>query len=166
MAGLRRNNLGQGGRPMPISAVYKRSLYTRVSRITDMTAPNNAVGTRTTLTFDSIDGGALVSSGALFYQSGGITIPEESVYHINVSVNWQNTGTGRRGVGITLNGSTLVSEDVQATYLSSPNAMNCNVSLHLLANDIIGADVFQDSGSSILVQGVPSRTFMTVVRIN
>lgn len=85
--------------------------------------------------------------------SGDVTVPISGVYMLAGGVRWQQNATGSRFVSITVNSSRV------ATAWGPPNASQntdqaVSTAYKLNAGDVVGMEVFQDSGGNLNVQNV------------
>ncbi|RTE50384.1 hypothetical protein [Actinobaculum sp. 352] len=90
--------------------------------------------------------------------SSGVTVPVSGYYRISARAKFAPNQTGRRVVGISVNGE---SPDTNTSVMASQGttAVECNTSLYLEAGDLVQMKLFQQSGT---VLSSPGRT-MTIV---
>lgn len=117
----------------------------------------NTPGTSLEFTYREIAG-----TGADFTEldvNGNVKFKRAGTYMINVRVAFAQNGSGHRYFGVVYNGSIIFEEARDAattvqTYLSLTKVIKVKT------NDTIGIAVFQDSGSTIDVDGNLSKTFL------
>lgn len=89
--------------------------------------------------------------------SGRITFNSAGVYHVGAHIEWAANSTGRRLIGLRLNGSTFICQASQngVTTVAATTVQSIGTDYKFSASDYVEVMVLQNSGGSLNVSSSP-----------
>lgn len=106
------------------------------------TIPN---GTITALVFDVVE---QLRGGMTLGPNGGVIVPREGWYGVDVGMRWQSSASGSRQVRI-INGGVQAAADVRIPNATGGYSHDLSRAVYCAAGDEVWASVYQSSGGDL-----------------